>query len=808
MGNSKSPLSVLLVENDRADAELCTYELRKAGFDVQADVVQMPEEFCAKAGSGRYDVVLADYNLPGWTGVEAFERLRKKDLDTPFILVTGAVGDEVAVECIKQGISDYVLKDRLARLPIAIRRALEEKSLREERARAEKMLVERERRFHALMEHSADGIVLLNARGEIVFTSHAENRILGYSAEERTGKSIFELVHPDDRPEVLSVFKSLLEKPGKSATLSLRYLTKDGSWRWLECIAINLLEEPSVLGIVINYRDISERKQAEAEIRRLNEELEQRVVERTAQLEAANQELHTEIAERRRAEKILRESQERFRLLVDGVKDYAIYMLDAKGRVVSWNEGAERIKGFRAEEIIGRSLACFYLPEEIYQGKPDLDLRTAEAEERLEIEGWKMRKDGSKFLANTVLTPMRDPAGKLRGFSNVTRDITERWRAHEALERLRLQQELILNSAGDGICGLDHQGVCTFVNPAGVKMLGWEGKDLIGKIVHEVLHHTKTDGTRYPIEECPVYAALQEGTTHHVTDEVFWRKDGSSFPVDYLVTPIRNEKGKILGAVYVFQDVSERRATERMKDEFVSVVSHELRTPLTAIRATLGLLATGKLCQAGGGCTRMVAVGVENADRLMRLVNDILDLERIESGLVTMEKKACNPANLMEKAVDLMRVTAETQGVTLAVHRLSATIWADPDRVMQVMINLLSNAIKFSPAGGAVSLSARKKDGEIVFQVQDQGRGIPANKLSRIFERFQQVDSSDSRQKGGTGLGLAICRSIVAQHGGRIWAESAPGQGSAFFFTIPAQNALDWRRGGNAESVQENIDYR
>ncbi|HEX5483666.1 MAG TPA: PAS domain S-box protein, partial [Terriglobia bacterium] len=350
MTDAKNSLNVLLVENDRADAELCIYELRKAGFNTYADVVQMPEEFSAKARPGRYHVVLADYNLPGWTGVEAFESLRKVDPDTPFILVSGAVGDELAVECIKRGISDYVLKDRLARLPIAIRRALEEKSLREERMQAGKLLADRERRFHALMEHSADGIVLLNTRGEILFTSHAENRILGYSAEERTGKSIFELVHPEDQASVRKIFLGVLRKPGSSATTSLRYLTKGGAWRWLECIAINLLEEPSVLGVVINYRDISERKQAEQEIQRLNEELEQRVIERTTQLEAANQELQTEITERRRAEKILRESQERFRLLVDGVKDYAIYMLDPKGRIVSWNAGAERIMGYRAEE--------------------------------------------------------------------------------------------------------------------------------------------------------------------------------------------------------------------------------------------------------------------------------------------------------------------------------------------------------------------------------------------------------------------------------------------------------------------------
>lgn len=224
----------------------------------------------------------------------------------------------------------------------------------------------------------------------------------------------------------------------------------------------------------------------------------------------------------------------------------------------------------------------------------------------------------------------------------------------------------------------------------------------------------------------------------------------------------------------------------RQQQALILTVSHELRTPLTAIRAALGLLATGKLCPVSGGCQKLVATATANVDRLVRLVNDILDLERIESSGTGIEKRVCDAGELLGQAADLMSVTAESQGVKLAVERLSAPFWADPDRMMQVLINLLGNAIKFSPPNAEVSLSAERVEGEIVFQVKDQGRGIPAHKASLLFERFHQVDTSDSREKGGTGLGLTICRSIVAQHGGRIWMESAPGRGSTFFFAIPA----------------------
>ena len=801
----KSLINVLLLENDPMDAELCEAELRRAGMQFRADVVQTPGDFRAKVEERTYDVILADYNLPGWTGIDAFEYLRGKQSDIPFILVTGAVGDEAAVEFIKRGISDYVLKDHLVRLPIAVQKALEDKALRAETTLAERKLFESNLRFRALMEHSADGIVLLNGQGEIIFTSHVQNQILGYSAKDRMGKSVFDLVHPDAAASGMKTFRRLLGTPGGGAIMHLRYLSKAGPWRWLECIANNLLSEPTIQGVVVNYRDISERKQAEDEIRRLNEELERRVVERTAQLESTNQELKVEVAERRRAEKILRESQERFRLLVDGVRDYAIYILNPQGRVVSWNAGAERIKGYRAEEIIGRHFSCFYTLEDIEHGKPEADLSTAVAEGRLEADGLRIRKDGSTLWANVVLTALRDPSGRLNGFSAVTRDITEQRLAHEALEHLRLQRELILNSAGDGICGLDQEGRCTFINPAGARMLGWQPEELTGKYLHDVLHGALGDGSRCVSETCQLQAALRNGMTHHSADDVFSRKNGTSVAVDSVITPIRNDDGHTLGAVLAFRDMTERRAVEHMKDEFISVVSHELRTPLTAIRGSLGLLASGKLCQNQAACQRMAAVGVANADRLARLVNDILNLERIESGRVNMEKKLCDSAELMRAAADLMRVTVDGQGVTLSVELFSASIRVDSDRISQVLINLLSNAIKFSIRGSLVLLTAEHREGEIVFEVRDRGRGIPASKLSSIFERFQQVDATDSREKGGTGLGLAICRNIVAQHGGRIWVESTVGQGSSFFFSLPLQGSPVNER-GDFQDASKNLD--
>ncbi len=250
--------------------------------------------------------------------------------------------------------------------------------------------------------------------------------------------------------------------------------------------------------------------------------------------------------------------------------------------------------------------------------------------------------------------------------------------------------------------------------------------------------------------------------------------------------------GSFAGYIGSCFDISDRRELEKLKDEFVSVVSHELRTPLTSIQGALDLLAGGALVDRPDYAQHMLNIATKNADRLVRLINDILDIERIESGKVTMLKQACDVAHLMNTVVDTVDNVAKKVGVKLAVTPLSARVWGDPDRIIQVLTNLLSNAIKFSDAGSTVWLTAERDCQEsasdnsyITFQVRDRGRGIPANKLEAIFGRFQQVDASDSRKKGGTGLGLAICRSIVHHHDGKIWAESILGEGSTFYFTLP-----------------------
>ena len=232
-------------------------------------------------------------------------------------------------------------------------------------------------------------------------------------------------------------------------------------------------------------------------------------------------------------------------------------------------------------------------------------------------------------------------------------------------------------------------------------------------------------------------------------------------------------------------DITQRKEIERMKSEFVSVASHEMRTPLTSIHGVIKLLSAGHLGHLSPKGVEMADMALRNSDRLVRLVNDVLDLERMESGKDTIQRRHCNSAELIKQAVEILQPMAQKQQIILETELDSWDLWVDRDLILQTITNILSNAIKFSPPKSKILLTSKLRDNQVLFAIQDWGRGIPLNKLETIFERFQQVDASDSRQKGGTGLGLAICRHIVEQHEGKIWVESVYGKGSTFFFTIP-----------------------
>ncbi|WP_157601964.1 response regulator [Promicromonospora kroppenstedtii] len=352
------------------------------------------------------------------------------------------------------------------------------------------------------------------------------------------------------------------------------------------------------------------------------------------------------------------------------------------------------------------------------------------------------------------------------------------------LRSLASERERTLESVADGIYGVDTAGRVTFVNTAAAYTLGATVSDLVGHDAHATFHAPAHDGTPLPADGCYIAEALRDGVTVTAEQDTYLRLDGKEVPVEVTASPLRDD-GVIRGAVVVFRDVTERREVERIKDEFVSVVSHELRTPLTAIRGALTLLDSNALADSPQQADRMVRIALTSSERLSRLVDDILDTERLEAGTTQLDLADHHVDTLVAAAIDQVSVLADDAGITLEAETSPEIVRADPGRIVQTLTNLLGNAVRFSPADSTVRVSATPVGDLVELRVDDEGRGIPPDKLEAIFGRFEQVDASDTRERGGSGLGLTIARSIVERHGGRLWAVSqGEGTGSSFRFTL------------------------
>jgi PAS domain S-box-containing protein len=507
----------------------------------------------------------------------------------------------------------------------------------------------------------------------------------------------------------------------------------------------------------------------------------------------------------------LRQSEERFRLLVESIRDYAIFMLDPGGRVLTWNAGAQRFKGYRADEIIGQHFSRFYPSEALARGLPDHELRVASRTGVFEDEGWRVRKDGSLFWANVVITAMRNTQGELVGFAKVTRDLSQR-RAHE--EELRRSEErfrlLVEGVAEYAIFMLDPNGHVATWNMGAERIKGYTAAEIIGQHF-SVFYPEQVRESRWPEHELQV--AAEKGS---FTD-TGWRlrKDGTTFWANVTITALRDDTGKLLGYAKLTRDLTEAKRIEaiesvnqqrdemldaernarmtaqratRLKDEFLATLSHELRTPLSAILGWTQVLLRGATPKGPDEQKRAIEVIDRNARAQVQLIDDLLDLSRIMTGKLRLDLHKVSFSSVVEAAVDSAKPTAEAKGIRLkAILGASRDIVsADSARLQQVVWNLLTNAIKFTPKGGQVQVLLQRVNSHLELNVSDTGIGIPANYLPHVFDRFSQKDTSTTRAFGGLGLGLAICKQLVELHGGVITAVSeGEGKGATFSVHLP-----------------------
>ena len=494
-----------------------------------------------------------------------------------------------------------------------------------------------------------------------------------------------------------------------------------------------------------------------------------------------------DVTDQRQMEMALLSSEARYREVVEGSLGF-VFTCSMEGHLTSLNAFTAETLGYRVEDLSGRSVTDLLDASgaAVFQDC----LRTLEIED--EWQGaLPLRRSDGVYRRVAFHSRRMELRGERPFILSHGIDVTEQHEAEEALHLATRQRELILESAGDGIYGIDLDGRLTFINQAAARALGYTLEQLAGRDVHDVIHHSHADGTPYSKVASPILQAMRRHETIRMRDEVFWRQDGTAIPVEYSASPLIQD-AQISGMVVAFQDVSERRRLEKMKDEFISTVSHELRTPLTTLRASLGLISSGSLDKRPEKQRQMVEMAIGNCDRLVRLVNDILDFDSVERGRLPLHREPVEAVDLLRRAADVAHNTATQVRIGFCIDAQPGQVLADQERILQVLNELVANAIKFSQPETVIRLAAQPSGvglsgaAEVCFTVEDQGRGIAPEKLERIFDRFQQGDASDSRALGGTGLGLALCRSIVEQHQGRIWAESTLGKGARFLFTLPA----------------------
>jgi PAS domain S-box-containing protein len=757
------------------------------------------------------------------------------------------------------------------------------------RQAAEKHVGQMDDRYRGLLEAAPDAMIVVNQDGEIVLLNVQAEKQFGYHRDELVGQKVTNII-PEGFAERLvadglrSAADALAQQIGTGIELIGR--RKDGSTFPIE-IMLSPLENAEGILVTAAIRNISVRKEAE---------------KRLAQMEGR----------RRLVDDALRESEERYRMLLDGVRDTAIFMMDPLGRVLSWNAGAERIKGYSAGEIIGHNFACFFPPEDVERGRPEEVLQLTAESGRHEEQSMRVRKDGSRFLANVTFTALRNSSGDLRGFSEFSRDLSE---SKESGAKYRG----LLEAAPDAMVVVNQAGEIVLLNVQAEKRFGYHRDELLGQQVTNIIPEgfaerlvadglrsaddalaqqigtgieltgQRKDGSAFPIEimlsplesaegilvtaairDISVRKAVEhdlaqmegryrglleaapdamvvvnqdgeivllnlqaekqfgyhrdeligqrvkniipEGFAERLVADglrsaadalaqqigtgielVGQRKDGSTFPIEIMLSPLESAEGILVTAA--IRDITKRKDADarlaqvnelkRSNEElgqFANVASHDLQEPLRMVASYTQLLSRRYKGKLDADADQFIAFAVDGATRMQQLIQDLLAYSRVGTQEIDLGDTSSEEA-VRQAVADLSRAIEESSA--LVTHGPLPHVRADETQLHHLFQNLIGNAIKYQGAGVVprIHISAAKKGrNKWKFSVRDNGLGIDPQYFERIFGMFQRLHKRE--EFAGTGIGLAICKKIVERHGGTISVESQPGQGSNFQFEL------------------------
>jgi len=614
-----------------------------------------------------------------------------------------------------------------------------------ERDGAVKALKNMESRLNGVIDHVRDAIITISENGAIYAFNKSAEKIFGYSTSESAGLYAHDLIPSLGKHEnYVESFLAFNQKKTLGSESEVLGQRKNGSAFPME-LSVTHVEIDDAKYFITIIRDISQRKV-----------FEQQIVDEKQQLSA----------------------------VIDHVVD-GIISISARGMIESFNPAARNIFGYSNEEVIGQNVKM--LMPEPYHSEHDgyLHNHVTTGEKKVigigrEVTG--RRKDGSTFPMELAVSEVL--VNEERHFVGITRDITERKAFEQKILEEKKQLSAVIDHIVDGIITIGERGTIESFNPAARNIFGYSNEEVIGQNVKMLMpepYHSEHDG--YLHNHVTTGEKKVIGIGREVTGR---RKDGSTFPMELAVNEVMiDNKRHFVG---ITRDITERKRVEQMQKEFISTVSHELRTPLTSIRGSLGLILGGVTGELPEKAKSLLAIANNNSERLIHLINDILDMEKMSSGKMHFDYSVTDLAAVVQLAVDSNKGYGDELHVHFKFNHSTdekVTVRIDEKRMAQVMSNLLSNAAKYSPQHGTINISLNKTEEQVRISVHDDGKGIPEEFKSRIFSKFAQADSSDTRQKGGTGLGLNITKAIVEEHGGSIGFESLEGQGTTFYVDIP-----------------------
>ena len=612
-----------------------------------------------------------------------------------------------------------------------------------DRQLTERDLRENQQKLAGILDNADEAIISINEKQQIQLFNQRAERIFGYRASEIIGQSLDILLPKAFQARHREHIKQFAQSGEQSRRMAERSSAvfgrrKDGEEFPAEASVAKLQTKSGMLFTVM-LKDVTDSQQAKAKLQ---------------------------------ASKALLAKAEKIAKI--GSWEY-----DHETKKRSWSEELFNILGFDKDCPIP---SCQEILARVHLKDILLVKNTLRAGHK-KGKSWEIAyrvftPDGKIKYLESRGEPTIDSEGKVIRVLETIMDVSDRIQAEKSLQRSEEQLKLVTDALPILIAYIDHQQCYRYNNRTYETWYGKSRSSLQGQHVKEIVGE-KNYQQMLPYIEMALAGKAVTFENQHISDQ------GNPYWLNATYIPDFDSDHEVKGFFSMVEDITERKAIEQMKSEFISIASHEMRTPLTSIHGVIELLSAGRLGELSPSGSSMVNMALRNSDRLVHLVNDILDLERMESGKDTIEKQPCNSAELIKQAIDTARSMADEKGVALEIDAQSVEFLGDHERIVQALTNLISNAIKFSATGSRVVITSESKNHNVIFAVKDQGRGIPTDKLESIFERFQQVDASDSRKKGGTGLGLAICRHIVEQHQGEIWVESVYGQGSTFYFSLP-----------------------